>query len=123
MLIYHLENISQKRFTKPTPLLGLFIKASIVTFVSPILEYAPVVWFPVLRKHLNNIESVQRRATRMVDGYKNLTYSERLVCLNLPSLKYQRIVNGMVEIYKHLYTPHLRPGKNSKRAGYENKTK
>ena len=74
-----------------------------VTFVRPILEYAQAAWSPVLRKHVNNIENVQRRATRLIDGYKNLTYSDRLVSLDLPSLEYRRIVNDMVEIYKHIH--------------------
>ena len=39
----------------------------------------------------------------MIDGFQNLTYSERLICLNLPSLEYRRIVNDMIEIYKHLH--------------------
>ncbi|XP_066913249.1 uncharacterized protein [Clytia hemisphaerica] len=36
------------------------------TFVRPHLEYAQSVWSPFLRKHVNLIEGVQRRATKLV---------------------------------------------------------
>ena len=55
------------------------------------------------REHVNNIENVQRRTTRLIDGYKNLTYNDRLLMLNLLSLEYRRIVNDMVEIDKHIH--------------------
>ena len=43
----------------------------------------------------NNIENIQRRATRLIHGYKNLlTHSYRLVSLNLLSIP--EYVNGMV---------------------------
>ena len=43
-------------------------------------------------------------ATSLIDSYKNLTYSDILVSFNLPSLEYRRIVNDMMEIYRHLQT-------------------
>ena len=36
------------------------------TLVRPIIEYSNVIWAPHLRKHINMMEAVQRRATRMV---------------------------------------------------------
>ena len=43
-----------------------------VAFVRPHLEYAQVVWSPHLRKHINMLENVQIRATKLVDGVKNI---------------------------------------------------
>ena len=45
--------------------------------VRPILEYACPVWNPHLVKHIHSIESIQRRATRMICGSVK-SYSERL---------------------------------------------
>ena len=38
------------------------------TFVRPILEYGCQVWNPYLVKHIKSIESIQRRATRVICG-------------------------------------------------------
>ena len=36
-----------------------------------------------------------------MDGYKNLTYTERLQSLDLPTLAYRRARGDMIEMYKH----------------------
>ena len=74
-----------------------------ITFVRPHLEYAQVVWSPRLIIHINTIEGVQRRATRIVSGDKNLSYEERLRRIALPSLKIRRQIGDMVEVYKHIH--------------------
>jgi len=84
-------------FLSPEMLRTLFI-----AFVRPHLEYAQAVWSPRLIKHSDAIESVQRRATRLVGGYRNHSYEERLQVMNLPSLKIRRKIGDMVEVYKHL---------------------
>ena len=48
------------------------------------------------------IEIVQRRATKQLPGLKNLTYSERLQKLKLPSLNFRRVRGDMIELYKTL---------------------
>ena len=45
------------------------------TLVRPIIEYSNVIWAPHLRKHINMLEAVQRRATRMVPNFKKLKLS------------------------------------------------
>ena len=42
------------------------------------LEYAVQFWSPYLRKNINQIESVQRRATKYIPGLRDLSYSRRL---------------------------------------------
>ena len=37
--------------------------------VRPHLEYANQVWFPYLKKHIEAIENVQRRASKQIPGY------------------------------------------------------
>ena len=73
------------------------------TFVRPHLEYAQSVWSPRLRKYVNLIEGVQRRATKMVRRFENLTYEQRLQKLDLSTLEFRRHFGEMVQIYKHLH--------------------
>ena len=49
------------------------------------------------------LENVQKRATKMVDGYANLDYQERLRKLDLPTLVYRRARGDMIEVYKHFH--------------------
>ena len=49
---------------------------------------------------IKDIESVQRRATKIVPKIKNLTYPDRLKALNLPTLSYKRLRGDMIEVYK-----------------------
>jgi len=76
--------------------------------VRPILEYGNAVWCPKLRKHINEIENVQRRFTKCIIGQKDLTYEERLKWLGLPSLEFRRLRGDMIEVFKilhHIYDP------------------
>ena len=50
-------------------------------------------------KFIESIESVQRRAAKLIPKIKNLTYPERLKALNLPTLSYRRIRWDMIEVY------------------------
>ena len=79
--------------------------------VRPHIEYANQVWAPHLKKHIVEIENVQRRAAKLIPGFKNLTYEERLKRLNLPTLAYRRLRGDMIELYKILtlkYDPSVR---------------
>ena len=68
--------------------------------VRPHLEYANQVWAPILKKHETMIENVQRRATKQIPGFSDLSYEQRLKDLNLPTLKYRRTRGDMIELYK-----------------------
>ena len=59
------------------------------TLVRPILEYGCQVWNPYLVKHIKSIESIQRRATRVICGSEK-EYQERLGVLKWPSLELRR---------------------------------
>ena len=70
--------------------------------VRPHLEYAQSIWSPHLLKDIDAIENVQIRATKLVDGLSNLSYSERLRKLNLPTLVYRRLRGDLIEMFKHV---------------------
>ena len=58
--------------------------------VRPHLEYANQIWAPRLQRQIDSIENVQKRATKLLPGYDNLSYEERLKKLRLPTLTYRR---------------------------------
>jgi hypothetical protein len=53
------------------------MKQLFVAVVRPILEFGNVVWAPKFKKDKNFIESVQRRATRIIPGLNGKPYEER----------------------------------------------
>ena len=64
-------------------------------------------------KNIRKLEAVQRRATKLIPSFCNLTYSERLQELNLPSLLYRqtrmdlnmtyKILNNLVSVDKDYF--------------------
>ena len=73
-----------------------------VRLVRPHLEYVNPVWNPYLKKHIDMIENIQRRATKLpvIPGLSDLSYEDRLRRLKLPSLSYRRSRGDMIEVYK-----------------------
>ena len=72
------------------------------SLVRPKLEYGHLLWNPHLKYLQEAIANVQRDATRMVPGLGDLTYSERLRTLKLPSLQHRRLRGDMIETYKYM---------------------
>jgi len=73
------------------------------SLIRPHLEYAHAVTYPRYEKDANLIEGVQRRATKMIPQLKDLSYTERLTALKLPSMYYRRGRGDMIECYKYLH--------------------
>lgn len=71
-----------------------------ISLVRSRLEYAQSVWSPHLKSEINRLERVQRNATKQVNGFKNLSYTERLQKLKLPTLAHRRKRGDMIEVYK-----------------------
>ena len=64
------------------------------------MEFSNCVWSPIKKKYIDQIESVQRRATKLISSLRNLSYPERLKQLSLPSLTYRRARGDMIEVFK-----------------------
>ena len=68
--------------------------------VRPLIEYCMQVWSPHMQKHIDLLEGVQKRATKLVPELRNMTYEKRLEKLGLTSLEDRRIRGDMIETYK-----------------------
>ena len=66
------------------------------------LEYANSVWYPYKVTLIEDIEKVQRRATKLVHTCSKFSYVERLKFLNLPTLQFRRVRGDMIEVFKIL---------------------
>lgn len=75
------------------------VKTAFNVLVRPFLEYACPVWNPHLVKHIHSIESIQRRATRLICGSAK-SYSEGLTELNGSTLELRRKYLCLVQLYK-----------------------
>ena len=73
------------------------------SLVRPILEYGHSVWNPRLKTLSQEVERVQRRATGLLGSLKNLSYSDRLKKLKLPSLEHRRKRGDMIDAYKYIH--------------------
>ena len=69
-------------------------------FVRPHLEYCVQAWSPTYEKDCWILERVQKRATKMINGFSTLAYEERLETLNMFSLKYRRLRGDLIEVFK-----------------------
>ena len=68
--------------------------------VRPHVEYANSIGSPYKKRDIEAIEKVQKRATKLVISLEKLPYRERLLQLNLHTLKYRRLRGDMIEVYK-----------------------
>lgn len=72
------------------------------SLVRPHLEYGNVIWCPRYKKDINAIESIQRRATKLLPELKNLPYHERLNHLKLPTPSFRRHRGDVIQVFKLL---------------------
>ena len=74
------------------------------SLVRPKLEYCVQAWCganPYLKKDIDLLEKVQRRATRsMTSDIKSLSYSDRLQKFGLTTLETRRLRGDLIEVFK-----------------------
>jgi len=66
------------------------------------LSYENVVLYPRFKKDIEALERAQRRATKLVNSFRNLPYHETLNTLKNPTPSYRRFRGDMIEVYKLL---------------------
>ena len=71
------------------------------SLIRPKLEYANVIWSPLLQKHKDMLEKVQRRCTKF-GPLTNLSYRDRLIQLGLTSLETRRNRSDLIQMFKYV---------------------
>ena len=71
-----------------------------VTYIRPHLEFAVQTWSPHLRRDIETLEKIQRRATKTIASIKHLPYSRRLEALGITTLEERRIRGDLIQQYK-----------------------
>ena len=69
------------------------------TYVRPLLEYDSPVWSPRYAYLINKLESVQRRFTKRLRGFRQISYADRLVHLNAETLELRRLKSDLTMIF------------------------
>ena len=73
------------------------------TLVRPLLETCVPAWSPYLQKDIEKLESVQRRATRMISSVHGMPYESRLKKCKLMTLKDRRLRTDLIEVFKIIH--------------------
>jgi len=107
----HVNHIVSCAFTRSNLILKCFNSRNVQVllrafkvYVLPIIEYATSVWSPHVVTDIRKVESVQRKFTKRLPGCSHLSYSDRLVRLNLDSLVVRRLRHDLILTYKIVFS-------------------
>ena len=69
------------------------------TIVRSHLEYCIHAWRPYRKKDFNILERVQRRATKIIQKLRNISYEMHLIKCGLITLKTRRLRGDQIEVF------------------------
>ena len=72
------------------------------TIVRPHLGYFIQAWRPYRKKDIDMLERVQRRATKMIQKFRNISYEMRLKECGLTTLETRRLRGDHIKVFKIL---------------------
>jgi ribonucleases P/MRP protein subunit RPP40 len=72
------------------------------TLVRPKIDYCIQVWRPFLKKDIQILERIQKKFTKMIKGYKDKSYAQRLNKLGITSLEDRHYRADMIQVFKIL---------------------
>ena len=64
------------------------------------IEYCVQAWRPYYKKDVDNLEKIQRRATRMMEEVRGMDYEERLRQTSLVPLEARRTRADIIDVFK-----------------------
>ena len=103
---HHYENVVAKAHQTASLILRCFecrdpsvLFRAFIVYVRPILEYCSPVWAPVYKTDIKQLESVQHRFTKKLDGLNHM-YEHRLNTLCSESLELRRLKLDLTMMYK-----------------------
>ena len=64
------------------------------------LEYCIQAWRPYRKKDIDKLESILRRATKVIPELRELSYESRLLECGLTTLETRRLRRGQIEVFK-----------------------
>ena len=70
--------------------------------VKPHLEHCIQMWSPQYRTDTHVLEHVQRKARKMIQGMKHLSYEDKLKGLGLFSLEKRRLGSDLIVAFQNL---------------------
>ena len=70
--------------------------------VIPHLEYCLQAWKPYRKQHIDTLDRIQRRATKIIPEPRDLSYDERLMECGLTNLETRRLRGDQIEVFKIL---------------------
>ena len=80
-----------------------FLTRVFTTFIRPILEYASCVWTPSSVYASTELEKVQQRFPKRINGLSNLQYEQRLDRLQLDTLAHRRHISDLILAFNNLH--------------------
>ena len=70
--------------------------------VRPHLEYCIQAWRPYRKKDVDTLDRIQRRATKIIQELRDLSYEECLIECGLTTLETRRLRGDQIEVFKIL---------------------